>query len=120
MEKINLLIIGNWYYATGLTSVSNQKQTDKDFGVFFPSALALREEGLVDKIAIAGRDGSQYGLIEEHCKHLQDEFGWETEVKFYPSDGVVDEKAYIQALEKMTRPCVALIAVPDVLHKQVF
>jgi len=119
MEKINLLIIGNGHYATGLTSISDQKQTDKDFGVFFPSALALRAEGLVDQIAIAGRDGSKYVLIQDRCKQLQDDFGWRTEVKFYPPDGMVDEKAYIQALTEMPRPCVALIAVPDALHKQV-
>ncbi|NIA23052.1 MAG: Gfo/Idh/MocA family oxidoreductase [Proteobacteria bacterium] len=119
MKKINLLIIGNGHYATGLTAISGQKQTDKDLGVFFPSALALRSEGFVNQIAIAGRDGSKYGLIEERCKHLRDEFGWETGIKFYPADGVVDEKAYIHALEEMPRPCAALIAVPDALHKQV-
>lgn len=119
MKRINLLIIGNGHYATGLTSISDRKRTDKDLGIFFPSALALRSEGVVDHVAIAGRDGSKYGLIEERCKHLRDEFGWETGVKFYPSDGVVDEKAYIQALEEMPRPCAALIAVPDSLHKQV-
>lgn len=119
MEKINLLIIGNGHYATGLTSISDQKQTDKDFGVFFPSALALRAEGLVDKIAIAGRDGSKYVRIQERCKQLQDDFGWKTEVKFYPQGGMVDEKAYIRVLAEMPRPCAALIAVPDALHKQV-
>jgi predicted dehydrogenase len=119
MEKINLLIIGNGHYATGLTSISDQKKTDKDLGVFFPSALALRAEGLVDQIAIAGRDGSKYVRIQERCKQLQDDFGWKTEIKFYPEDGMVDENAYIQALAEMPRPCAVLIAVPDVLHKQV-
>ena len=119
MKKINLLIIGNGHYATGLTSISDQKKTDKDFGVFFPSALAMRAEGLVDQIAIAGRDGSKYVRIQERCKQLQDDFGWKTEVKFYPPIGMVDEKAYSRALSEMPRPCAALIAVPDALHKQV-
>ena len=119
MEKINLLIIGNGHYATGLTSISDQKQTDKDFGVFFPSAIVLRAEGLVDQIAIAGRDGSKYVQIQERCKQLQNDFGWKTEVNFYPPDGMVDEKAYIRVLAEMPRPCAALIAVPDALHKQV-
>ena len=104
MKKINLLIIGNGHYATGLTSISDQKQTDKDFGVFFPSALALRAEGLVDQIAIAGRDGSKYVRIQDRCKQLQDDFGWKTEVNFYPPDGMVDEKAYIRVLAEMPRP----------------
>ena len=119
MEKINLLIIGNGHYATGLTSISDQKKTDKDFGVFFPSALALRAEGLVDQIAIVGRDGSKYVRIQERCKQLHDDFGWKSEVKFYPLDGIVDEKAYVRALTEMPQPCAALIAIPDALHKQV-
>ena len=42
MTKPNVIIIGNGHYATGLTSISEKKVTDKDRGILLPSALFMQ------------------------------------------------------------------------------
>ncbi len=119
MSKINVLIIGNGHYSTGMTVISDKRSTDKDSGVLLPSVLALRSEGLVGEICIAARDGAKLLRLKERLSAWKEKYGWHDAIGFYPAEGQIDEKAYIKALSEMPRPCAALIAVPDHLHKDV-
>jgi len=58
-RKLNVLIVGAGHYTTGSTVLSGKVSTDKDFGVLLPSVLELKLKGVVDKVAIAARDGSK-------------------------------------------------------------
>lgn len=117
--KVNLLIIGNGHYATGMTTLSDIRKTDKDYGVLLPAALALQKEGLVGNIGIAARNGQKLLDLKNRLLQWENEFGWQSDLTFYPDTARVDENAYLEALATMPKPCVALIAVPDFLHKEI-
>jgi len=118
-EPLNLILIGNGHYATGQTAISGQKLTDKDFGVFLPSAVHLRSQGFVGRIAICGRDGDKSALIRAKIEQWQISPGVDVSFDAYPEVGENDTKAYLKALDKMPRPSAALIAVPDDMHVEV-
>ena len=116
---LNLVLIGNGHYATGQTSLSGQKSTDKDFGVFLPSALHLRAQGWVGRLSICGRDGDKFAEIRRKIAPWEADPGIDLSFDAYPAHGEVDDKAYLRALDAMPKPCAALIAVPDNLHVEV-
>lgn len=116
---INLVIIGNGHYSTGHTVLSNETATDKDFGILLPSALELRSQGKVGLISLCGRDGNKFQQIREKIRPWKINLGMDTSFKSYPSPGIIDSKAYIQALNETPMPCAVLIAVPDNLHVEV-
>jgi len=116
---LNLILIGSGHYATGQTAVSGRKSTDKDYGVFLPSALNLRTKGLVGEIALCGRDGDKFALIRSKIEHWRISPGIDVSFNAYPRLGEVDTKAYVKALDEMPKPSAALIAVPDDKHVEV-
>jgi D-galacturonate reductase len=119
MRKTSVLIIGNGHYATGLTTLSDTRKTDKDSGVLLPSVLALKSEGFIEQIGIAARDGDKLLRLKSRLASWKEKFGWSDELELFPDSGQIDEKAYLRALSALPKPCVALIAVPDFLHKEV-
>ena len=119
MDKINVLIIGSGHYATGVTVLSNVRQTDKDRGVLLPAVLALQSAGLVGEIGIAARDGQKLQSVATRLTEWKSRFGWNDSIRLYPRGSEIDGRAYLTALAEMPRPCVALIAVPDFLHREV-
>lgn len=118
-EPLNLVLIGSGHYTTGQTILSGEKSTDKDFGVFLPSALHLRSKGWVGRIALCGRNGDKFTPIREKISSWAVDPGIDISFESYPSPGIIDSKAYLNALDNMPRPCAALIAVPDDIHVEV-
>lgn len=115
VEKINVLIIGNGHYATGLTPLEGK--TDKDFGVILPSVLELRRQGLIGQVAIAGKNGSKFTRLEKKIKAMSKKFCWDDRIAFYPKNNKTDKKAFAKALNDIPKPLAVIIAVPDFLHK---
>lgn len=113
---LNLVIIGSGHYATGETALSDNKSTDKDFGVLLPSAFYLRERGWIGRIALCGQDGSKFARIRDKVVPWRSDPGFDVEFESYPIPGEIDSKSYLHVLNEMPRPCAALIAVPDDLH----
>ena len=119
MKKINVLIVGSGHYSTGATVLSGKKTTDKDYGILLPSVLELRSKGMVGHIALVARDGARLKSLTNKIKEMSSQYGWNDEISFFPKDEVIDEEAYIKAIEEMPRPCAVLIAVPDYVHMDV-
>lgn len=117
IKQINVLIIGNGHYATGLTSLEGK--TDKDWGVILPSILELRRQGLVGQIAIAGKNGSKFPRLKQKIKIMSKKFGWDGHVIFYPKNNQVDDRAFVEALNDLPKPLAVIVAVPDFLHKPI-
>lgn len=117
-DKINVLIIGNGHYATGSTVLEGKKETDKDFGVILPSVLELRKQGFVDKIYLAARRGSKFPELRAKLKLMNEKFGWDTNITFFPEDEEVKDNAYKDALKTTPKPTAVIIATPDYLHKE--
>ncbi len=120
MTKPNVIIIGNGHYATGLTSISEKKVTDKDRGILLPSALFMQKNNLINEISICGRSSKKVASLKKNLDYFNQEFGWSSNVTFYPKTSVeFDDKAYLTALKEVSKPAVALIAIPDNLHRDV-
>lgn len=118
MEKINVLIIGNGHYATGITSLEGKTVTDKDFGILLPSVLELRRQGFVNNIFIAARDSSKFPRLREKITLMEKRFGWKGKIKLFPRPGVKNDMAFVEALQLLPRPGAVLISTPDFWHKQ--
>ena len=119
IEKINVLIIGAGHYATGTTSLTGLKSTDKDLGVLLPSVLALKQEGLVGKVGLVATDGTKIAKVRRDWSARGEQFFPSVDFECYPAEGVINTEAYLDALKSMPRPCAALIAVPDHMHKTI-
>jgi len=116
---LNIVIIGSGHYATGLSTLSGHTPTDKDCGVLFPSAVYLRAQGWIDRIAVCSRDGGKFGSIRSHMSSWSAKSGLDSSFEAFPSENIIDSSAYLKALDEMPRPCAALIAVPDDTHLDV-
>lgn len=119
MQKINVLIIGAGHYSTGTTSLTGHTATDKDVGVLLPSVLDLQLAGLVGEVVLVGTDGTKISRVRQDWISRIEQYSLPTDFDCYPAEGVVDTKAYVSALNTMPKPCAALIAVPDHLHKEI-
>lgn len=112
----NVLIIGSGHYVTG-TIEGHDARTDKDSGVFLPSILALKEQGLVDQVWVVGRRGT---VTRDAVKRCSIAFGQDAKsVRTLPSIGVTDSYAYAEAIKRLPKPLIALIATPDHTHREV-
>lgn len=118
-KPLNVALIGSGHYSTGQTALSNEVSTDKDFGVLLPSLFYLRKLGKVNEITLCGRDGSKFEAIKEKIRPWGGGLGLNVNFNSYPDPGRVDEKAYLSVLDDLSRPCAAIIAVPDDLHVEV-
>ncbi|MHB1222175.1 MAG: Gfo/Idh/MocA family protein [Gammaproteobacteria bacterium] len=119
VQKIHVLIIGAGHYSTGTTSLTGHKSTDKDLGVLLPSVLALQQEGLVGKVGLVATDGTRIAKVRRDWISRGGQHFPHADFESFPAEGVVDTEAYVDALKSMPRPCAALIAVPDHLHKSI-
>lgn len=115
MKPLDLLIIGNGHYVSGMTSVSGQTQTDKDKGVLLPAALALRSEGLVNHISVAARDAAKLDKLKSETLAWGKSLGLDGAISVF-AGGVTVEGGIPNSLESNTSPQLALIAVPDHMH----
>ena len=118
-QALNLVLIGNGHYVTGQTLLSGNATTDKDYGVLLPSAFHLRANGMVNKIAVCGRDGNKFKKIRDRIDTWKTNPGIDISFDNYPETDTIDDKAYLRALDEIPKPCAALIAVPDETHVEV-
>jgi predicted dehydrogenase len=118
LDKINVLIIGNGHYSTGSTVLEGKKETNTDFGVVLPAILELKKQGYVDKVYLAAKNGFKYNNLGDKIKLLNEKFGWDTSIEFFPNKNEIDEKAYLAALKSLPKPGAVIIATPNHLHKE--
>ncbi|MEK8025243.1 hypothetical protein [Pseudaquabacterium rugosum] len=115
---LNLVLIGSGHYATGQTALSGRTPTDKDTGVLLPSALFLRAQGKVGRIAVCGQDGDKLQDIQARIGHWAQDPGIDPRFEAFPGPGQHDPQAWLRALDTLPQPCAALIALPDALHAE--
>eukprot|EP01125_Pyxidicula_operculata_P019472 TRINITY_DN7077_c0_g1_i1.p1 TRINITY_DN7077_c0_g1~~TRINITY_DN7077_c0_g1_i1.p1 ORF type:complete len:426 (+),score=93.50 TRINITY_DN7077_c0_g1_i1:34-1311(+) len=118
-QKIpNVLIIGTGEYVTGYV-YGQASGSDKKIGVVGLVCFDLRRRGLLNKVSIAGTNGTKFPEIRKHLKTKIEEVykDMSTEFTSYPTDDVEREpKAYIKALDAMEKGDVVMIFTPDDLH----
>jgi len=117
---IDVAVIGTGEYVTGFHRDSNS-QSDKAPGVVALTLFDLRRRGLVDRIALVGRNGRQFPAIRRHMRNMiaNRYNGLDVAVETFPSDQCVDPDAYLDAICAMPAGSVVIVATPDDSHAHI-
>jgi len=118
---MNAVIFGTGEYVTGWTGAAGSK-SDKSLGVVALVHFDLRERGLIgEKIALCGTNGGKFDDIRKHFSE-KIKFKNLPNLSFdqFPQDKTVNPKAYLDALEKFSKPGdVCSVFTPDDSHFEI-
>lgn len=118
---VNALMIGTGEYTTGYVHGA-ASDSDKSAGVVALTLFDLHRRGKVDRLSMAGTNGTKFPGIREHITRVIGETYRGMDVRFdsFPADDVPrDPRAYRQALEGMSPGDVAVIFTPDDTHFEI-
>jgi len=117
MSKINVLMVGTGEYTTGYVHGSAAK-SDKGAGVIALTMFDLRQRGLVDRLIMAGTNGTKFPGIRDHLQSkIGDCYGGlKTDFESFPADDVTDPQAYRAAISQLSRGDVVTVFTPDDTH----
>ena len=121
MPSLNALMIGTGEYTTGYVH-GQASASDKSAGVVALSLFDMRRRGLIDRVAMAGTNGTKFPGIREHVKRLIGDTYRDMDVGFdsFPGDEVErDPSAYLTALETMSPGDLVTIFTPDDTHCEI-
>lgn len=122
VTTIDVELIGTGQYSLGdvpTNAIKAANKSDKNVGVVFPSLCALRDQGLVRKIIVAGRNRSTVTSAQAHVRaKLAEDYNTDTSAIWFPKGSKLDDRAYIKALDK-TKPSAAIIVTPDSSHFEI-
>jgi D-galacturonate reductase len=118
---VNALMIGTGEYTTGYVHGA-AADSDKSAGVVALTLFDLRRRGKVDRLSMAGTNGTKFPGIREHINRAIAGTYRGMDVRFdsFPAADVPREpRAYRRALESMPAGDVAVIFTPDDTHFEI-
>ncbi len=117
MSKINVLMVGTGEYTTGYVHGSAAK-SDKGAGIVALTMFDLRRQGLVNRLLMAGTNGTKFPGIRAHLQSkIGDTYaGIATDFESFPSDDITDPLAYRTALDQLSPGDVVTVFTPDDTH----
>jgi D-galacturonate reductase len=121
VSMINVLMIGTGEYTTGFVSGS-MAASDKRAGVVGTTLFDLRRRGLVDKLWMAGTNGTKFPEIRNHLKRGIADVYREMDVSFesFPADEVARQPdAYLRALDQLSTGDAVVVFTPDDTHHEI-
>ncbi len=111
-------MVGTGEYTTGYVRGASAA-ADKKAGVVGVTLFDLRRRGLVDRLLMAGTDGTKFREIREHLDSALAQVyrGMDVSFEGFPADHVTsDRAAYRQALTTLEPGDCAIIFTPDDTH----
>lgn len=118
MSKMSILMVGTGEYTTGYVQGSTAA-ADKKAGVIGVTLFDMRRTGLVDRLLMAGTNGTKFPEIRRHLDNALAKSYRDMDVRFesFPADDVPrDAHAYRLALDTMQAGDCAIIFTPDDTH----
>jgi D-galacturonate reductase len=118
---VNALMIGTGEYTTGYVHGA-AADSDKSAGVVALTLFDLRRRGKVDRLTMAGTNGTKFPGIRDHIDRVIAGTYRGMDVCFdsFPADDVPREpRAYRRALENVSAGDVAIIFTPDDTHFEI-
>lgn len=110
-KKLNILIVGTGMYVCG-------RGTD-GYGTILPAIYEWKKQGDAGDVYIAGTSLKGINILKKKAGQLSKLTGVKVNLKCYPSTGASDVNAYKKAINDISKPACAIVAVPDNLHRQV-
>ncbi|MFO0939444.1 MAG: Gfo/Idh/MocA family oxidoreductase [Pirellulales bacterium] len=121
MSKINVLMVGTGEYTTGFVAGATAA-ADKRAGVVGTTLFDLRRRGLVDRLLMAGTNGTKFPAIRSHLQRVVGEVFRDMDVSFesFPSDSNAQKlDAYLQALDRLSPGDAVVVLTPDDTHFEI-
>ncbi|MEM0964570.1 MAG: Gfo/Idh/MocA family oxidoreductase [Verrucomicrobiota bacterium] len=118
---MNALIVGTGEYSTGYVG-GGASQSDNGAGVVALSLFHQRALGKVERVLMAGTNGSKFPGIREHLDRIlgQRYRNLSTEFESFPADDCErDPKAYLGAMDQLSPGDCVFIFTPDDLHFEI-
>ena len=118
MTPVNALMIGTGEYTTGYVH-ERASTSDKSAGVVALTLFDLKRLGKIDRLTMAGTNGTKFPGIRQHIKQqIADAYrDMDVSIDSYPADSVPsDPGAYLRALDTMSAGDFVTIFTPDDTH----
>mmetsp|Transcript_6728 Transcript_6728/g.17459 ORF Transcript_6728/g.17459 Transcript_6728/m.17459 type:complete len:475 (-) Transcript_6728:1148-2572(-) len=112
-----VLMLGTGEYTTGYTAHGAAK-SDKSTGVVALVMLDLQRRGKVGELGMCGTDGTKLPAIRAHMQAALGGYSGisPSAIRTWPADGVVDRRAYLEAVRHFGPGDCAIIFTPDDTH----
>lgn len=118
---VDVLMAGTGEYTTGYVHGS-AADSDKGAGVVALTMFDLRRRGKVDRLLMAGSNGTKFPGIRAHVRRgIGDVYrDLDTEFQTFPSDSTErDPKAYLEALGELAPGDAVVVFTPDDTHFEI-
>ncbi|ADE53459.1 oxidoreductase domain protein [Coraliomargarita akajimensis DSM 45221] len=118
---MNALIVGTGEYSTGYVH-GQASQSDKGAGVIGVTLFHQRALGNVDRVLMAGTNGTKFPGVREHLDQIlgQRYRNLRTEFESFPADDCErDPEAYIKAMETLSAGDCVFVFTPDDTHFEI-
>jgi len=117
-SPVNVCMFGTGEYTTGFTG-KGAANSDKSTGVVALVLLDLRRRGLVARLGMVGTNGKKLPTIRAHMQCVLGDVYAGIDpgcIETWPSDDVIDPKAYERAVAAFNPGDCAIIFTPDDTH----
>ncbi len=118
MDPVNVLMVGTGEYTTGYAGGANLA-SDKRAGVVGLTLFDLRRRGIVNRLSMAGTNGTKFPAIRSHLDSVVSSVYQDMDTRFrsFPDDSVSsDPLAYRSALKEANPGDAVLVFTPDDTH----
>ena len=118
--KVDVLMIGTGEYTTGFVN-GKAADSDKGAGVVGLTMFDLRRRGIVGRIGLVGTNGNKFPGIHAHMQAaIADVYaGISVDCDTFPRIGVVDPRAYLEAIKTFSPGSCVTIFTPDDTHFEI-
>lgn len=111
MRAINILVVGAGMYVCG-------RETNEN-GTIMPAILEWAKKNSLGDVYIAATSPKSVHVAKRKIDQLQRRMNITVSLKYFPQGKIRDEGCYKEALQRIPKPAVCIVAVPDNLHKDI-
>ena len=118
MKKMSVLMVGTGEYTTGYVPRS-VAASDKRAGVVGTTLFDLRRRGLIQRLLMAGTNGTRFPQIRSHQRNAVADVYREMDISFdsFPADDVsCDPQSFQQAIKQLEPGDAVIVFTPDDTH----
>ncbi len=109
-QGLDIVVVGTGMYVCG-------RGTD-GYGTVLPAIYQWSKRHSISQLHIAGTSPDSINTLQAKQDQLETLFDTSLPTTYYPSDQP-DEEAYLNAVAAATKPCCAVVVVPDHLHFEI-
>lgn len=110
-KKVNILVVGRGMYVCG--------RGTEEYGTIMPAICEWKRNGNLGEVYVAGTSPESISVAKQKIDELQRNMGIKIHVKYFPENNRVNPECYKNAIHKIPKPAVCIVAVPDNLHSKI-